>query len=407
MDSRPNEVIICILFLLCSIFHIKAQSPDTLSHKTLEINKPSMVSTHPFGIFFSRWQGNFKSAPTQKVLLDLSFESGNVWSPPVTSYIPNNQADRDFISQFPWFNREFAVDVDTLDAKTLEIQNDGVIKGLRINLIIPLNLKSELRLGLRSFMLTNGRFPFSIFTSDDTIEFFHDNIAGGDDPFDRKLYPLNRGRIRYKDRNDRKLDIDHGDLILSGFEFSYYYYFKDIWPAQRYLTFNLGLHSGWNTSKYNQSIDLGLTVNALKSYELKPERYIHIGIGLGASRNSLIALKSSNMDFATNDFIGFLESGIAYSFKSSKNTMHSIAVDFYIQTSLNKKSESDYIIPTKNGIGFKSWNSGTSNLYRNNNYWALIYSFGKKVITSLYVQQDLTVNNNPDIQTGIGLKFGL
>ena len=113
------------------------------------------------------------------------------------------------------------------------------------------------------------------------------------------------------------------------------------------------------------------------------------------------------MDFATNDFIGFLESGIAYSFKSSKNTMHSIAVDFYIQSSLNKKSESDYIIPTKNGIGFKSWNSGTSNLYRNNNYWALIYSFGKKVITSLYVQQDLTVNNNPDIQTGIGLKFGL
>ena len=366
-----------------------------------------MVSTHPFGIFFSRWQGNFKSAPTQKVLLDLSFESGNVWSPPVTSYIPNNQADRDFISQFPWFNREFAVDVDTLDAKTLEIQNDGVIKGLRINLIIPLNLKSELRLGLRSFMLTNGRFPFSIFTSDDTIEFFHDNIAGGDDPFDRKLYPLNRGRIRYKDRNDKTLDIDHGDLILSGFEFSYYYYFKDIRPAQRYLTFNLGLHSGWNTSKYNQSIDLGLTVNALKSYELKPERFIHIGIGLGASRNSLIALKSSNMDFATNDFIGFLESGIAYSFKSSKNTMHSIAVDFYIQTSLNKKSESDYIIPTKNGIGFKSWNSGTSNLYRNNNYWALIYSFGKKVITSLYVQQDLTVNNNPDIQTGIGLKFGL
>ena len=82
-------------------------------------------------------------------------------------------------------------------------------------------------------------------------------------------------------------------------------------------------------------------------------------------------------------------------------------MDFYIQTSLNKKSEFDYVIPTKNGTSFKSWNSGVSNLYRNNNYWTLIYSFGKKNILKLYLQQDFTVNNQPDIQTGISYNIAL
>ncbi|MDY2588402.1 hypothetical protein [Winogradskyella aquimaris] len=377
--------------------------------KTIDINnsikKVSVVSTHPFGIFFSRWQGNFQSKPLGEYNLNINLESGNVWSPPVTAYIPNNVADREFISTRPWHVREFIVDVDTLDAKTLEVQNDGVIKGLRINLNIPINTKSELKVGLRSFLLTRGKFPFSLITNDDTIEYFHENIAGGKDPFDRQLYPLNKARIRYKDRRDQIMDINNGDFILSGFEFSYYRYPKVLIAG---LDFNYGTHIGINTSRFNASLDIGASVNLRKSIELNTKDSFDIGLSIGGTKNNLLNFQSDNIDFSSNTFIGYFETLVQFSFLSkSKRTRHSFATDFYFQTSLNNKNEFDYIIPTKNGTSFKSWNSGISNLYRNNNYWTLMYSLTKKMTTTFYIQQDLTVNNNPDIQTGICVSFGL
>lgn len=369
------------------------------------IKKTSIVSTHPFGIFFSRWQGNFQNKPLGDYNLNINLESGNVWSPPVTAYIPNNSEDRAFVSQFEWHEREFQLDVDTLDAKTLEVQNDGVIKGLRINFNIPIDSKSELKVGLRSFLLTGGKFPFSIITSDETIEYFHENIAGGEDPFDRQLYPLNEAQIRYKDRNNRVMNINKGDFVFSGFEFSYYRYPKDLIQG---IDFNYGTHIGINTTKYNSSLDLGISANFMKGFRLKHQRSFDIGLSLGSTKNNLIDFQDDNMDFSNNTFIGYLETIIQYSFLSkSKKTRHSFGADFYVQTSLNKKSEFDYLIPVKNGTSFKSWNSGTSNLYSNNNYWTLMYSFTKKMTTTFYIQQDFTVNNNPDIQTGISVSFGI
>jgi hypothetical protein len=370
-----------------------------------ELYKPSIVSTNPYGILFSRWQGNFQTVPLKKHNLEVNLESGNVWSPPVTAYIPNDSEVREVAQKYPWHAREFVIDVDDIDAKTLEVQNDGVIKGLRLNLNIPLNSKSELKVGLRSFLLTKGKLPFSLITSDETIEYFHDNIAGGEDPFDRQLYPLNEALIYYKDRNDRSMTINNGDFILSGFEFSYYRY-----PTKFINGFklNYGTHLGLNTSQFNKSIDLGASANIIKNFAFKNERSLGIGLSIGGTKNNLIDLNSDNMEYGTNAFIGYIENIFEYSFLTkSKRTRHSIGADFYVQTSLNKKSEFDYIIPTKNGTSFKSWNSGTSTLYRNNNYWTLMYSITRKMTTTFYVQQDLTVNNNPDIQTGISLSFNL
>ena len=396
------------LFVFFMVFCICCYAQGSKSHRPNDksnLIKPSVVSTHPFGILFSRWQGNFQIRPIGAYNLNVNFESGNVWSPPVTAYIPNNEADRAFVSQFEWHAREFNIDVDNLDAKTLEVQNDGVIKGLRINFNVPINSKSELKIGLRTFLLTGGNLPFSIFTSDETIEFFHDNIAGGEDPFDRKLYPFNEALIRYKDRNGRVMRIENGDFIFSGFEFSYYRYPSNLING---FDVNYGAHIGINTSQFNQSLDLGASANIIKTYVLKNDKRLGMGLGLGVTKNNLIDFSNENMDLSTNTFIGYLENLVEYSFLSkTKRTRHSFGVDFYFQTSLNKKREFDYLIPTKNGTSFKSWNSGTSNLYRNNNYWTLMYSFTRKMTTTFYLQQDLTVNNNPDIQTGVSLSFNL
>ena len=113
------------------------------------------------------------------------------------------------------------------------------------------------------------------------------------------------------------------------------------------------------------------------------------------------------MDFGTNAFIANLESSLEYSFKTKQDVIHAFGANFYLQSSLNKKEELDYIIPIRHPIAFKSWGQGALNLYKNINYWSFIYSFSKKNTTYFYVQQDLTLNNNPDIQTGIGYKFSL
>ena len=134
---------------------------------------------------------------------------------------------------------------------------------------------------------------------------------------------------------------------------------------------------------------------------------MNVGLSLGTSRTNVITLKQANIEFNNNRFIGYLEAITELTFRTKKPTKHHIGIDFYLQTSLNTKSEFNYLIPTKNGVSFKSWNSGISNLYKNNNYWTLMYSIEKKITTTFYLQQDLTVNNNPDIQTGINVSFGL
>jgi len=368
-----------------------------------EITKPSILSTHPLGILFMRIEGNFKARPTNKTILNFNLASGNVWAPPVTAYIPKNKADRDFVRQYQWHEREFTLNVDTLDAKTIEVQNDGVIKALNFSVDIPINKKSELSLKMKGFLLTKGKSPFSVFTNDAFIEGFHSAVAGGEDPFDRKLYPYNKARIRYKDRNENVMDLKNGDFVFSGLEANYTYFptFKKLNSKGYYL--NFGSHLGVNTSKYNSSTDIGLNGNLIKSFTLKnPNRTINIGLSLGGVIRDVITFKREQLDLGTNSSIGYLESIAEYKYLSKGGTTHAFGFDFYIQTSLNRSSEFDYIIPSKNGTSFKSWNSGISNLYKNNNYWTFMYAFGKRNILKLYLQQDFTVNNHPDIQTGIG-----
>jgi len=126
---------------------------------------------------------------------------------------------------------------------------------------------------------------------------------------------------------------------------------------------------------------------------------------LGLLRKNIINLKENNLELGSNNYLGNIETVIEYNFNSKGQTIHSFGADFYLQTSLNKKNEFEYIIPIRSGVSEKSWVTGLSNLYRNNNYWTFFYSFSKKITTTFYLQQDLTLNNNPDIQTGIGISF--
>ncbi len=378
----------------------------TLANKN-GITKHSILSTHPFGIFISRIQGNFKTHASDKTNFKISLESGNVWGTPIKTYIPNDEEIREQVQNHQWHQAQYFFDEESLDAKSYELQIDGVIKGLRANIVLNLAKEHELNIGLRSFMLTKGKFPFSIFTSDEFIEYFHENIGGGDDPFDRGVFGLNKAYIKYTDRNGNTMEIKNGNFHVGGLETSYYYYPESLINKKKNLHINFGAHLGTNLSKYNSSIEIGLSSNAIKTYAFSDNKNFQVGLSLGAIRKNAINFKDDNIDFGTNDFIGYLESALEYNYVSKKGTIHSFGADFYVQSPLNKIAERDYMIPIRHPDAHNAWGHGVTNLYEFNDYWTFMYSFTKKNTLTIYILQDFTVSNNPDIQTGISYSFSL
>lgn len=398
-----------VFLLFISCFSGFSQEPiDSLIQiKKNGITKHSILSTHPFGVFISRIQGNFKTHTSKKTRLNISLESGNVWGAPVKTYIPDDKDIRNFLKNIIWDQAQYYFDEDTLSTKSYDLQIDGVIKGLRANFEINLSKEHELNIGLRLYMLTKGSLPFTLLSSDNFIEYFHKNISGGYDPFDRNAFELNKAYIKYIDRNGNKMEINSGDFFIGGFETNYYYYPETLINQNKNLHFNFGTHIGTNISKYNYSIDLGLSANTIKTYTFNNRKNFQLGLSLGFTRKNAINFKDDNIDFGTNDFVGYLENALEFNYVSKKSIIHSFGTIFYFQTTLNKKDEFEYIIPIRHPDAYNSWGHGVNNLYKTNNYWSFLYSFTKKNTITIYIQQDLTVNNNPDLQTGIGYSFKL
>lgn len=400
-----QKLTFCCALFFCS-FLIGQNTTDSIpSFSKNGISKHSVLSTNPFGIFISRLNHNFKQRASSKKEIAISLESGNVWGPNVVSFIPTSEAKRNELRGYPWYSRQFFFDADVDEGQSYEIETDGVIKGLRADITLPIAKKQELVVGVRAFVLTNGKFPLSSFTNDSFIEFFHDNIAGGKDPFDRKVFGLDKARFKYRDRNGRSFDLGNGDFLFGGIETHYYYYPEYLNDKKIY--FNLGAHLGTNLSKYNMSMDIGVSGAGIKQFDVNDRNFFLFGLGTNVLRKNAIDLQNNNLDFGTNDFIGSLESDIEYTFISKGKTYHSFGLSFYLQTSLHKKDEGKYSVHVRDDEAFNSWGHGTRHLYKNNNYWTLLYTFTRKISTSFYIQQDFTVNNNPDLQTGVSVKFGI
>ena len=401
-----HQKLVFIFFLCVSLFTFAQSDQDSIpAFAKNGISKPSILSTNPFGVFISRLNHNFKLKASRRMEIDIALESGNVWGPNVKTYTPNDPAIRREMSNIEWFSRQYFVDEETLDAGYFEIETDGVIKGLRANLTIPTGKNQELVVGFGASILTNGKFPFSALTTDRFIEFFHDNVAGGDDPFDRRVFGLDKAKFLYTDRNGRTFDLGNGDFLGAGIETHYYYY--PTFLNDKKIYFNLGAHVGTNLSKYNMSMDIGASAAGVKQFDLNDRNYVLFGLGANLLRKNAIDLQSDNFDFGTNDFVGSFEVNGEYTFVSKGKTYHSFGINYYMQTSLHQKDEDDYNIYVRDEDSFNSWGHGTRHLYRDTNYWTFVYTFTRKISTSFYIQQDFTVNNNPDLQTGVSVKFGI
>jgi hypothetical protein len=396
---------IIFVFLICCTT-ITAQQKDSLTIKN-GIDKPSILSTHHFGIFSSRINQNFKITTPKTTTFSIDYASGNNFHPFVETYLPKDPAIREEFSKIIWYQRSFNfIDQETTPADYTNIIIDAVIKEFRFNLNIPLNKKNELGITLRSLLITKGKYPFSFFTSDESIEWFHSNAAGGEDPYGRRYYGLNQVNFKYTDRNENVMELQNNDFLISGIEFNHYYYPSFSFNSTKNIFLNFGSHLGINTSKFNPSIDLGVSANAVKKVVFKNQNEINIGVGLSILNKNVIDFKEV-IDLGNNPFLGNIEVDIEYTKYTKKMNYHSFGIAYLLQTPYNKRKEADYYhLRGKWQEINGGWQHGTTTLHKNLSDWTFIYTYGRpNYKLSLYFKEDFLVNNAPDFQTGISLKI--
>ncbi|WP_242202581.1 hypothetical protein [Aestuariivivens insulae] len=395
-----------IWYFICCCHTILLAQTDSLSIKN-GIDKPNILATHHFGIFSSRIEQNFKISPPNTSTFSFNYSSGNNFHPFVEAYFPKNPEVRKQLSQVIWYNRSFNfVDQETTPADYMNIVIDAVIKEFRVNYNLPINKHHELGISLRSYLITKGKYPFSFFTNDEFIEWFHSNIWGGKDPYGRRYYGLNQINFEYTDRNGNTLKLNQNDFFISGLELSHYYYPSLLRSPTKQLYFNLGSHLGINTSQYNPSLDIGISVSGIKKIRFKNSNEFNIGIGTSVLRKNLINFKDEPIELGNNPFLATIESDLEFTTYTKKKNYHAFSVNYHIQSRYNKLKETDYykLLGKWQEIN-GGWQHGVEKLYRALSDWTFIYTYGRpKLKLSLYFKEDLLVNNAPDFQTGIGLQ---
>lgn len=407
MGRHIFHICICIwpscFLLIQPTFAQKNSLQDSLTLKN-GISKPNTIAAHPLGMLFYNLPHNFKLKASRRPSIDVQLSSGNIWGQPTTTYIPSLPEDRLEIKNIEFYSRIFHFDAINSPSQSYSFEYDGVIKDLRITAILPKGERSDLAIALRSFLLTEGKFPYTLFTGDQFIEFFHSNVAGGEDPFARRIIGLDQARIAYTDRSGQLLEISNKKFVLSGIEISHYHYPR-LW-SDLDIHLNLGLHLGANLSRYNRSIDLGFSTAAVKQVALSGNKTVLLGLGLNLLRKSTIKFQQNQTDLGTSNLLGSFEGHLEASMKSKRLGFHSIGINYRIQTPYNNKKEEQYYVPF-NSDRVGRWHESSRHLYKYSSYWSLIYSFTKKTEFSIYLLQDLLVNNAPDFQTGIRVKLPL
>jgi hypothetical protein len=398
---------ILLLFYLLFNLSFNAQEKDNLVFKN-GIERPSILSTHHFGIFSARINQNFKISPPKSSTFSLNYTSGNTFHPYVEAYFPKNPEVRARLSEIKWHDRPFNfINQETTPADYINIVIDAVIKEFRANYNFAISNQHEFGLTLRTYLITIGKHPFSLFTSDETIEWFHTNIAGGEDPFGRRYYGLNQVNFSYQDRNGRTLQLNANDFFVGGLEFNHFYYPSFLKDEEKYIHVNFGNHIGINTSKFNTSIDYGISLNSVKSLILKNKNEFNFGVGASVLYKNFINLKNNNIDLGNNSLLATLEGHIEFTKYTKKGNYNAFGINYHIQSRFNKKAEESYykLLGKWREIN-GGWQNGVATLYKALSNWSIVYTYSKRNYKlSLFLNQDLLVNNAPDFQTGIALNI--
>ncbi|MWB95394.1 hypothetical protein GON26_13575 [Flavobacterium sp. GA093] len=399
------------LFIFFAFISNSIAQSDTTDVFTTEIEnssdiiKPNILSNHPFGIYISRLNHNFNVRSPDKYSFSFDFSSGNVVLPYVKAYELTDPNDQQKAESMAWHKREFEFDLTKVPANTKEFEADGVIRSYRFTFTLPITVHHELNFSLRMNSLDGGKYPYSIFTSDESIEWFHSNIAGGEDPFSRRYYGLNKAGISYKDETDKVLTMNNGDFIFSGIDINYNYYPK-LEMNKKHIYLNFGAQLGINTSRYNPVADFGISSSILKKMLIKNKNTLSFGASIGALRQHFLEY-GDRVNISNNDFLYSFEGLIDYKVKLRNNNRISYGINYNVQTSYSNKKDLDHIILTGERIN-THWQKTISHLYDTLEGWNFICTYSTRRFSYfVYLREDLNLDNAPDLQTGIGVKMSI
>jgi hypothetical protein len=371
-----------------------------------DLIKPNLLSNHPLGMYISRINHNFKIRSAEKYSLSFEVSSANVMLPYVKSYELTDQSHRNLAAGVAWYNREFLFNLSDVPSKVKEFTADGIIRSYKFNFSHALSKNHELHFGLRSYSLDKGKYPFSFFTSDESIEWFHSNIAGGEDPFSRRHYGLNKAEISYKDENNNFVTMHNGDFRIAGIELSYFYYPKLKINKKKQIYLNFGTHFGVNISKYNPVADIGFSSSVIKKLVVRDKNILTVGLSAGALRQRFIKF-GDRVNISNQTVLYSFEGLLDYKKKLQNNNTISYGLNYAFQTSYNNKNDFEHIILTGQRLR-THWQQTLSHLYNTLEGWNIICTYSvNKFSYFIYAREDLKLDNAPDIQTGFGLKIAL
>lgn len=374
--------------------------------KNTDIVKPNLLSTHPLGIYISRINHNFKVRAPEKFSFSFDYSSGNVVLPYVKSYELTNPSDQEISRNMPWHTREFAFDLTTVPAEIKEFEADGVIRSYRFTFSLPLSTAHELSISLRSYSLDEGRIPFSIFTSDEAIEWFHRNIAGGKDPFSRYYYGINKAGIKYTDEENNVINMNKGDFIIPGIEINHSYYPSLAMNKKRHLYLNFNTHLGINTSRYNPVADLGLSTSIIKKYIIQNKNIFTAGFSAGALRQNIFQY-GNKVNISNQKILYSMEAQIDYKKKLKNTNSLSYGLNYTFQTAYSNPKDFENLVFTGQRIN-THWQQTFYHLYENLHGLSFIMTYSVKQFSYYaYIREDNKLDNAPDLQTGIGLKMSI
>ncbi|MDX2246015.1 MAG: hypothetical protein SF052_04515 [Bacteroidia bacterium] len=378
--------------------------PAFASAQPGEVN-PYLLTTHPLGMWVSRINPNFQSQPVSEKEIRFGFSGGNVWLPPVAGYIPADPEVRAQMEKLIWYHRNHVFLRQPIAADRLYFAADGILREFRAQYLLPLPRSQQLSLGFRAYFLGGGKPPFSLLISDGFIEWFHSYVAGGEDPFARKVYGFNRAGFHFRDEKGHNYRMEAGDIVFPGLELDYHW-FPVIRRNRLGVIANMGIHLGVNTSRYNVSFDPGASFAATRAFLWEKGHKLKISAGISVLYPGVFG-NPAPVRFITAKRIHTLSWEINYRKTLDEKTALSVGLYYYCQSPYRQRSEYKSLVLYGPEIS-SHWHYALSHLYKSAENWSLYFTVEKKRYNfSVYIREDFKVNNAPDMQTGIQFSLPL
>ncbi|MGB3591889.1 MAG: hypothetical protein WBA16_09435, partial [Nonlabens sp.] len=336
------------------------------------IIKPNLISTHHFGLFMGRMEQDLKIFSNVSWTFNIEVQSGNIFHPLVQSYLPQDPSIRAQFEDITWYFRQFDyVNQQSTPAKIQQIEIDAVYKTFRPSITIPLNPRHEIKLGLRAFTTVEGNLLNSPLTGDNFIEWFHSNVAGGEDAFGRRFYGLNEVNVNYIDRDGRRLQLDNGDVILGGLELGHVFHIPIKKLNERGFYLNLTSQMSWNTSRFNKGIDLGTGVAVIKEINLHSRSSLWGSVATSFLQRDLLS-SDDNVELGNTAGLLNYEIALQWSHKTLKNNLNKIVLHYQNQSPYFDRGEKDYfhLKGAWDAIN-QGWHHGYTTLIENTSHYTL------------------------------------